>query len=140
MKHTPLVRSLLLSALVAGALAQAPAFAQLTVNIRIAPPELVYESRPVMAPGYVWAPGYWAWHGDNYIWIRGRTLTQRTGYRWEPDRWEHGAQGYVRQEGRWEREPQRVVHDNRGDNNGNGNGHSKMKKEKKSKHHGGHKD
>lgn len=127
MKYTTIARSLFLSALIAGGVASAPAFAQVTFNIHIAPPELVYETRPVMAPGYVWAPGYWAWHGDNYVWVRGRTMAQRTGYRWAPDRWEQQSQGYVRHEGRWEREPQQATHhDNR-----------KMKKEKKSKHHGG---
>jgi hypothetical protein len=132
MKHTPLARGLLLSAIVAGALAQAPALAELSININMAPPAMLYEVRPTILPGYVWAPGYWAWHGDDYIWIRGRALTQRTGYRWEPDRWEHGPHGYVRQGGRWEREPQRAMHDDRGD----GDGHGRWKKEKKSKHHG----
>lgn len=123
MRHTTIARSLFLSALIAASIANAPALAQVTFNIHIAPPELIYEARPVMAPGYVWAPGYWAWHTDNYVWIRGRTMVQRTGHRWEPDRWELQNRGYVRHQGRWERVP---LHDNR-----------KMKKQKKRKHRGG---
>lgn len=144
----PLALRLLLVALAATALSQTPAAAQVTVNIGFAPPEIIREERPTIAPGYVWAPGYWAWHGDDYIWMRGRTLTQRAGYRWEPDSWERSATGYVRREGRWEREPQSMAHDNR--NNGNGNGYGngkdhdrfkvKMKKDKGSKHSGQRKD
>jgi hypothetical protein len=125
MQDTTIARGLFLAALIAGGVAHAPALAQVTVNIHVAPPELLDEIRPATAPGYVWAPGYWAWHGDNYIWIHGRTMAQRTGYRWEPDRWERRDQGYVRHEGRWEPEPQQEMQQD------------KRKKEKKPKHHGG---
>jgi hypothetical protein len=104
MKRTYAVRSLLLSVLLAASTAAAPAFAQVSFNIVIAPPELRYEAVPVIAPGYVWAPGYWAWSGDRHIWIRGRTIVQRVGYRWEPDRWEQRDHTYYRQPGRWERD------------------------------------
>jgi hypothetical protein len=105
---------------VAGSIAT-PAFAQVSVNISIAPPAPLYETAPSMAPGYVWVPGYWAWHGDQYIWVRGRTVVQRAGYRWEPDRWEQRDHGYYRLAGRWERDVDYKA--------------VKMKKEKKPKHH-----
>ena len=70
----------------------------------IAPPAPQYEAAPVLAPGYVWAPGYWAWSGDRHIWVRGRTIVQRVGYRWEPDRWEQRNGTYYRHVGRWERD------------------------------------
>ena len=95
------VRSIFLCVLVAAA---APAFAQVTVNITVGPPAPLYEAVPVMAPGYVWAPGYWAWHGDRHIWVRGRTIVQRVGYRWEPDVWEQRSNVYYRHPGRWERD------------------------------------
>lgn len=128
MKRSNAVRSLLLSMLVAASTAAAPAFAQVSVNIHIAPPALLFETAPAMAPGYVWAPGYWAWHGDRYIWVHGRTMVQRVGYRWEPDRWEQSGGAYVRQPGRWERDADykvKVV---------------KVKKDKKPKQGKGHKD
>ena len=31
------------------------------------------------APGYVWAPGYWAWNGVAYVWVEGRWLLARSG-------------------------------------------------------------
>jgi hypothetical protein len=88
------------------ALPTVPAQAQVTFSINIGPPALLYEPVPVMAPGYIWAPGYWAWHDDRHIWVRGRTIIQRTGYRWEPDRWEQQGPRYVQRPGRWEREYQ----------------------------------
>ena len=120
MKRSNAVRSLLLSMLMAAGSMVAPAFAQVTVNISIAPPAPLYETAPAMAPGYVWAPGYWAWHGDRYIWVHGRTVVQRAGYRWEPDRWEQRDHGYYRLAGRWERDADYKV--------------VKVKKEKKPKH------
>ncbi|MDI1247051.1 MAG: hypothetical protein PSV24_16790 [Rhodoferax sp.] len=123
MKHTNLVRSLVLSvALAAGT----TAFAQISFNIMVAPPVPLYESVPMMQPGYVWAPGYWAWNNDRHIWVRGRTMVQRDGYRWAPDRWEQQGGAYVRQPGRWERsleakpiKMKKLKHDNGRRNHGN---------------------
>jgi hypothetical protein len=109
------------------------AVAQISVNISIAPPALQYEAVPVMAPGYVWAPGYWAWHSDRYIWIRGRTIAQRTGYRWEPDRWEQRGTTYYQQPGRWAPDTNykvvevKKVKKPKHWNNGHGNGNDKGK-------------
>jgi len=60
MNRTKTVRNLLLSlSLAAGAFA-APAYAQISFNIVVAPPAPQYEVVPVVAHGNVWAPGYWA--------------------------------------------------------------------------------
>lgn len=126
MKRTNAVRSLLLSMLMAAGSAAAPAFAQISFNINIAPPAPPapqYEAAPAIAPGYLWAPGYWAWNGDRHIWIRGRTIVQRVGYRWEPDRWEQRDRAYYRHPGRWERDADYKV--------------VKVKNEKKAKHRDG---
>jgi hypothetical protein len=99
MKHKTMARSLLLSlALAAGT----TAFAQISFNIVVAPPAPMYEVVPMMQPGYVWAPGYWAWNNDRHVWVRGRTMIQRDGYRWVPDRWVQQSGSYVRKPGRWE--------------------------------------
>lgn len=117
MKRGNVIRNLLLSLALAGAVVAAPAYAQINFNVNIAPPAPQYEIVPNVAPGYVWAPGYWGWTGDRHVWIRGRSIVQRTGYNWAPDRWEHGDKGYYRTAGHWE-------HDN-------GYRPAKMKKEKK---------
>lgn len=109
---------LLLSALLC--VAVVPAYAQISVNINIAPPAVQYELAPQVAPGHIWVPGYWGWHGDRYIWVRGRSIVQRVGYDWEPERWEQRDGRYYRHGGKWTRDP--------------GYHAVKVKKEKKPKH------
>ena len=136
------VRGLLLSALLAAA--AVPAMAQVSFSIYVGPPAPMYEAVPVMAPGYVWAPGYWAWHGDRHIWVHGRSIVQRVGYRWEPDVWEQRNNAYYRHPGRWEHDmdyrPMGNVkfkkskdRDDDGDHDGPGNS---GKKHKGNKHEG----
>jgi hypothetical protein len=120
MKPSNKVRHLVLSVLVAAGAVAVPAFAQVSVNINLGPPAPLYEVRPVIAPGYTWAPGYWTLNGDRHIWVRGRTIVQREGYRWAPDHWEQRNNIYVRQPGYWQRdEPYQTV---------------KIEKQKKPKH------
>ena len=104
MNHSKAIRNLSLSlALTAGVFA-APAYAQINVSINLAPPAPQYEIVPVIAPGYVWAPGYWGWSGERHVWVRGRPIALREGYRWEPDRWDQRDRGYFRTAGHWERD------------------------------------
>lgn len=98
MKSNRLAQSLVLAVAMA---AGSAALAQVSFNVQVGPPPLLVEAVPPMPPGYVWAPGYWAWNHDRHIWVRGRSMMQRTGYRWEPDRWEQRGDGYVRQPGNW---------------------------------------
>ena len=147
------VRNLSLSLLVLASTSVLPAFAQVYLNIGIAPPEVQYEVIPNIPRGNVWVPGHWAWHNDGYVWVRGRTVAQRVGYVWAPDRWEQRGQYYYRNPGRWQRDVQVVPeqpryvrplpHRDNGNHFGqlkNGNrdiyGHKvkKDKKEKKEKH------
>lgn len=101
MKLTRLAQSFLLSAtLVAGT----AALAQVSFSINIGPPPPIMEVVPMMQPGYVWAPGYWAWNHDGHVWVRGRSMVQRMGYRWEPDRWEQRGGAYYRHPGKWARD------------------------------------
>ena len=104
MKTVNTTRNLLLSLLLAVGSAASPAFAQVRFHVRVAPPAPLAEPMPPMAPGYVWAPGYWAWHGDRHVWVHGRSIMQRNGYRWQPDVWEQRNDNYYRHPGRWERE------------------------------------
>lgn len=102
MNHTKALRHMLLSVSLAAATFAAPAYAQISVNISIAPPAPQYEVVPNIAPGYVWAPGYWGWTGERHVWIRGRSIMQREGYRWAPDRWDERSNSYHRTAGHWE--------------------------------------
>jgi len=123
-------RALLLSLVLVAAAASAPVYAQISFNIVIAPPAPVYDPPPYMAPGYVWAPGYWAFDGARHVWVRGRPIMQRDGYRWEADRWEQRGATYFRHVGRWERDERYVVL--------KPEKYKKEKKQKKDKHGKGH--
>jgi len=116
------------------------ALAQISFSIVVAPPAPLYEAAPYLPPGYVWAPGYWAWNYDRHIWVRGRTMLQRAGYRWQPDHWEQRDGAYSRQVGRWEPDRMdRPEHRNyAGDAQGNHNQppkHKKVRKDKNNREH-----
>lgn len=124
MKRIQAIRNPMLALLLAAGAFAAPAYAQISINIGLAPPAPQYEVMPTIQPGYVWAPGYWAWSGERHVWVRGRPIAQREGYRWEPDRWEQRDQGYYRTAGYWQRD-----HDYKP---------AKAKKQKKDKDHDDH--
>jgi WXXGXW repeat (2 copies) len=45
-------------------------FAQVSISVNFAPPELpVYDQPPCPDEGYIWIPGYWGWDGDDYYWV-----------------------------------------------------------------------
>ena len=104
MKSRHTFRNVLLAALLAAGAAGMPAFAQVRLNPRIAPPAPLVEVVPAVATGYVWAPGYWAWLGHRYVWVRGRAIYDRPGYHWVPDYWEQRENRYHRIAGGWERD------------------------------------
>jgi YXWGXW repeat-containing protein len=88
-----------------------PAFARVDINlgIAVAPPPPQVEVIPAPRPGYVWAPGYWAWQGGRHVWVAGRWIPVYRGYYWVPDRWVEypGPRGSVYwrfEPGHWERE------------------------------------
>jgi hypothetical protein len=104
MNSSKTMRNVLLSLSLAACAIAAPAYAQISFNVNIGPPAPQYEVVPMMSPGYVWAPGYWAWSGERHVWVRGRSIVQRTGYNWAPDRWDQRSGGYYRTEGHWEQD------------------------------------
>src|SRR5665647_1416408 len=81
MKRTNTPRNLLLSLALAAGIFAAPAYAQISFQINIAPPAPQYEIVPNVAPGYVWAPGYWGWTGERHVWVRGRPPVSYTHLR-----------------------------------------------------------
>ena len=101
-RHT--VRVLLASALLAASAATAPSFAQTNTNTRPAPPAPQVESVPVLPSGQVWAPGYWNWIGDSYVWVRGRSIDQRQGAQTAPNRGDQGSTNFYSHPGSWDSE------------------------------------
>src|SRR5579863_3412168 len=84
-RKNTLLAGLLISA---GAIA-APSLssAAVLVDVDVAPPAPRVEVVPAVRPGFVWAPGYWAWRGHNHVWVRGHYIRERAGYHWVPDAW-----------------------------------------------------
>jgi len=69
-----------------------PAFAQVAIDIQVAPPV----PRVIVAPpprrGFVWAPGYWRWNGRRHVWMDGHWMRERPGFHWVPEAWvPHGG-------------------------------------------------
>jgi len=73
------------------------------VSVRLAPPALpVYVQPVVPGPGYIWAPGYWAWGADGYFWVPGTwVLAPTPGLLWTPGYWGWGGGLYLWHAGYW---------------------------------------
>jgi WXXGXW repeat (2 copies) len=73
------------------------------VTVGFAPPPLpVYVQPPCPSPGYVWAPGYWAYGDDDYYWVPGTwVLAPEFGLLWTPGYWSVVDDYFVWQAGYW---------------------------------------
>jgi hypothetical protein len=65
------------------------------------PPAPIVEVVPEPRVGYVWAPGYWNWSGNQHVWVHGTWIRQRPGYEWVAPRWVRGDRGWQMEQGRW---------------------------------------
>jgi hypothetical protein len=81
----------------------AAAFAQFSVSVNFAPPELpVYEQPLCPGDGYLWTPGYWAYGDNDYYWVPGTwVMAPEPGLLWTPAYWSWVGNGYVFNEGYW---------------------------------------
>src|SRR5215470_1135764 len=76
---------------------------QVLVSVAIAPPPLPVYVQPVCpAADYIWAPGYWAWDGDDFYWVPGTwVLAPEPGLLWTPGYWAWVDGSYVFYDGYW---------------------------------------
>lgn len=83
----------------------APAGAQISASITVAPPPLpIYAQPMVPGEGYIWAPGYWSWSDDNndYFWVPGTwVLAPSPGDLWTPGYWSFDSNYYLWHGGYW---------------------------------------
>jgi hypothetical protein len=83
--------------------AKSPAQVAVGISIHIGPPALPVYAQPVCpAPGYIWAPGYWAYGPVGYYWVPGTWVMAPTpGYLWTPGYWGWVGGAYVWHGGYW---------------------------------------
>ena len=76
--------------------------AQFAVAITIAPPALPLYEQPICpGPGYLWAPGYWAWGPGGYYWVPGTWVLAPVGLLWTPGHWAWDDGAFVWNAGYW---------------------------------------
>ncbi len=75
----------------------------ITISTVLAPPPLpFYEQPAIPAEGYLWAPGYWAWDGDDYYWVPGAWVEPPSvGLLWTPGYWGWRDSVYIYNTGYW---------------------------------------
>jgi hypothetical protein len=73
------------------------------ISVRVGPPELPVYAQPVIpGPGYIWAPGYWAYGPGGYYWVPGTwVLPPTVGVLWTPGYWGWASGFYVWHGGYW---------------------------------------
>jgi WXXGXW repeat (2 copies) len=99
------LKTVVATAMVAGALMLAPQAAQarVFVSVGIAPPLIPVYTQPLCpGDGYIWTPGYWAYGDDGYYWVDGAwVLAPYVGALWTPGYWGWGGGGYFWNAGYW---------------------------------------
>jgi hypothetical protein len=96
-------KALIISLSLAGSALLAPVIASAQIEISVAPPAPIVEVVPAPRPGFVWAPGYYAWRNGAHVWVGGRWIGERPGYHWVADRWEPRGPHYHFVPGHWAR-------------------------------------
>ena len=73
------------------------------VSVGTPPPPLpIYVQPPCPQPGYIWAPGYWAWGPFGYYWVPGTwVLPPEVGLLWTPGYWGWNDGDYFWHDGYW---------------------------------------
>ena len=99
-KHLPAVAAVVAALISPSSFADNAAFrfsvGEVLVGIGIGtpPPAPIVEYVPVVVPGHVWAPGYWAWNGHRQVWTRGGWEKARHGYNHDAGHWERRGERY----------------------------------------------
>ncbi len=93
----------LAAVVLSGALSATPALAGARVYVRVGPPAVRVEVRPVApSPRHVWIGGFHRWDGAAYVWVPGRwEIAPRTHAVWVPGHWRHTRHGWYWVPGHW---------------------------------------
>jgi WXXGXW repeat (2 copies) len=73
------------------------------ISVRVGPPALPVYAQPLCpGPGYLWTPGYWAWHDvGGYYWVPGTWVVAPVGMLWTPGYWGFAGGLYGWHPGYW---------------------------------------
>jgi hypothetical protein len=82
------------------------AMAQVSINILLgdAPPPVRYEVVPPPRNGYLWAPGYWNWNGNQHVWSTGHWERNRVDHRYDQPQWRQESDGWRLDRGGWKQD------------------------------------
>jgi Domain of unknown function (DUF4124)/WXXGXW repeat (2 copies) len=74
-----------------------------TVSSTATPPPLPQEDQPTLSQdGSLWAPGYWYWRDQAYVWIPGAWVRPpQVGFLWTPAYWGFAGSFFVFHPGHW---------------------------------------
>ena len=99
-----MIRKVLVATAIAATLgAAAPSVCAADVFVRVGPPPERVEVVPGPRHGYVWAPGYWNYHGHRHVWVGGHWVRERPGYVYQSPRWVERNGGWYMERERWAR-------------------------------------
>jgi hypothetical protein len=72
------------------------------ISVHVGPPALPVYAQPIApGPGYIWAPGYWAYGPDGYYWVPGTWVVAPVGMLWTPGYWGWGGDAFLWHAGYW---------------------------------------
>ena len=96
------MRILTLAAAVVVALGTSPAFADVNVEIGVAPPPDREVVIPAPRAGYVYEHPHYAWDGKAYVWNDGRYIEERQGHVYVQPQIEHRGEHWFFHRGHWD--------------------------------------
>jgi hypothetical protein len=71
--------------------------------VKVAPPVPRVEVVPAPRVGFIWAPGYWDWRGNQHVWVAGNWQRERAGYRYAAPVWVERNGEWHLTRGKWAR-------------------------------------
>jgi WXXGXW repeat (2 copies) len=71
--------------------------------VKVAPPAPRIEVAPAPRVGFIWAPGYWDWRGNQHVWVAGNWQRERAGYRYAAPVWVERNGEWHLTRGQWAR-------------------------------------
>ena len=92
-----MIKKVLLVSMMAVSIGSAALPAAAAIYVQVGPPAMLVEAVPPPRHGYVWAPGYWNYRGNQHVWAKGTWVRERPGYAYHSPKW-------VEHDGRWSQE------------------------------------